>query len=134
MEWANTCRRRRFDMAGITIRSPSDLQALESFTTNGRQRLEPIHSLIYYVTVWQNWDSRPWCHTVRTSEFYKMAAPAGIVLHFNVLILSGPVPAHLPLAAYHLPIWSLPRALPSYFFPFTTVKLQDIHFLRFPTC
>lgn len=44
------------------------------------------------------------------------------------LALIGPVPAHLPRAAYRSPHWNLPRSMPSCYLPFECVELCDIHF------
>lgn len=128
IEWATHCRRRLFANNSVIIRSLSDLQYLDSFTVNGSRRLNPIYSLVSSITVKQSWEARSWCHLPRTSLFYRAADTFGADFDSNTMVLSGPVPAHLPRAAYRSPSWSVSRSLPSYFLPFHNLTLEDIHF------
>lgn len=118
--WANRCREYLFRGHEVVIKSLAEFLTLESYATDGCTRVVPFYDVIRRFTVEQTWDSAAWCYRISTSCLIRSGETR--------LVLSGPVPSHLPRAAYRSPHWSLPRSMPSPYLPFTNVTLRDIHF------
>lgn len=118
--WANLCRLYLFSRHKVEINSLAEFLTLESYAADGCTRLVPLYDVIPRFTVEQTWDSAAWCYRISKSRLR--------ALRWSDLVLSGPVPSHLPRAAYRSPHWSLPRSMPSCYLPSTIVTLRDIHF------
>lgn len=118
--WANRCREYLFRGHEVVIKSLAEFLTLESYAADGCTRLVPLYDVIRRFTVEQTWDSAAWCYRI-----YKSRLRA---LRWSELVLRGPVPSHLPRAAYRSPHWSLPRSMPSCYLPLFNFTLHDIHF------
>lgn len=119
LDWANWCRRCLFAHRPLRVKSLADLVTLETYAVSGSERLTSLHSLVRRVVFEQDWTSASWCHRA-----YGSSLPAEV----PELILRGPIPAHLPPAAYQSPHWSLPRSMPRCCLPFGNVTFRDVHF------
>ena len=127
--WANLCREHLFrDLYFLTLQSAAELATLQYYARNGSPRLIPLISLGWHLRVKQTWAESSWCHHI--FDFNRRFGREYTQQRTDELELVGPVPPHMPPAAYHSPHWSLPRQMSTALLPFTNIWLRDIHFPR----
>lgn len=127
LHWASRCRPRLF--SSLILRTRQHMRTLTDLARfNWHTRVPPMSRYVRKIALDVGWDDRSWVHHV-----YPLIKLMGAHVKLTGLCLANPrteVPLKENCVARGSMYATLPRSLPSCYYTFTTLEVNDTHFAQ----